>query len=78
MEDYLMTESDLQELNWTQVAWNRYVYQNQKMLLWLPNDRVETTITALNNYSNIYFKGIIETKEEIEFITNLLTKPDKI
>lgn len=71
-----MTESDLQELNWTQVDWNKYVYQNDRMLLWLPIDRVETIITALNNYSNVYFKGIIETKEEITFITEILTKKE--
>ena len=71
-----MTESDLQELNWTQVDWNKYVYQNDRMLLWLPTDRVETIITALNNYSNVYFKGIIETKEEITFITEILTKKE--
>lgn len=71
-----MTESDLQELNWTQVDWNKFVYQNDRMLLWLPIDRVETIITALNNYSNVYFKGIIETKEEITFITEILTKKE--
>lgn len=71
-----MTESDLQELNWTQVDWNKFVYQNDRMLLWLPTDRVETIITALNNYSNVYFKGIIETKEEITFITEILTKKE--
>ena len=73
-----MTESDLQELNWIPVDWNKYVYQNNKMLLWLPFGNDETTITSLNNYSNVFFKGIIDTKEEIEFITNILTKPDKI
>jgi len=72
-----MTECDLYELNWIQVDWNKFVYQNDRMLLWLPIDRVETIITALNNYSETYFKGIIETKEEIEFITNLLTKKEK-
>ena len=46
------------------------------MLLWLPIDREETFITALNNYSNIYFKGIIDTKEELKFITNILTKKE--
>lgn len=73
-----MTESDLQELNWTQVQWNKYVYSNNKMLLWLPFGRDETIITSLNNYSNIYFKGIIDIKEELEFITKLLTKEEKI
>jgi len=73
-----MTESDLQELNWIQVSWNKFVYQNNKMLLWLPIDREETTITALNNYSNMYFKGRLDSIEELTFITNLLTKPEKI
>jgi hypothetical protein len=52
------------------------IYSNDKMLLWLPIDREETFITALNNYSNIYFKGIIDTKEELKFITNILTKKE--
>lgn len=73
-----MTEADLYQLDWIQVDWNKYVYYNQRMLLWLPIDRDETMITALNNYSNIYFRGIIDTREELEFITNLLTKPGKI
>lgn len=73
-----MTEADLYQLDWIQVDWNKYVYYNQRMLLWLPIDRDETIITALNNYSNIYFRGIIDTREELEFITNLLTKPGKI
>lgn len=73
-----MTESDLYELDWIQVDWNKYVYSNNKMLLWLPIDRDETLITALNNYSNIYFKGIIDDRSELEFITKILTKPGKI
>lgn len=72
-----MTESDLQELNWIQVEWNKYVYQSNKMLLWLPYGQDETIITSLNNYSNVFFKGIIDTKVELEFITNLLTKSGK-
>lgn len=66
----------LHDLGWKQVDWNKDVYTLNRMLLWLPSGRNETIITAVNNYSEVYFKGIIDSDEELQFVTNILTKTD--
>lgn len=68
-----MTEDFLDKLGW-EVTWNENIRKLDNLLLWLPIETKYTLITSVNNYSNTLFKGYIESNQELEFITNLLTK----
>ncbi len=68
-----MTEEILDKLGWSP-TWDSHQWVFGNLLLWLPDDCDYTLITSLNNYKNTLFKGVIESEEEITFLTKILKK----